>query len=445
MRRFGILATALLFSIAATAAAARAQITFDPQLYRQLADANSSATIAPATAITLQNWQQYKQFMPIWLQAAYSGKYHWHIGSGPEFTIEVAPTAHYPVPAKMQENSEKYGSQTKLEPLPKGGLLMKDFVAGVPFPTPADPNKGTKVLYNAWTAFRPFVLHFYSTTWLVDRFGDKSPLATDDTFYQLTHLSEPDMPVNLPYAKGAFYVSRFMVSEPEQSKYTTELTIQPDDPTKTLEIYAFLPSLRRSLRLSSAAKCAPTLGTDFIEDDNSWLPVNFKVELLGEKKLLVNVADSHLGFDPHSYIGGGTEQQGTFPGWGKPSIVKWQLRPVYILDLQWLPQLGSYCEPHRIFYVDKENWIAPYTEGYDNDNKFWKLLWLVRFPIHYRGDTTLLLDADSGAMGYDFQNGHATVGVDGVNGGVTIDASVPTEYQNAELLATPSGLSHIMK
>ena len=447
MKRLTVLVAATL-AIGVIAGAANAQISFDPQTYRQMADANSASTIAPGTKITLQNWQQYKQFMPLWLQAAYGGNYHWHLGPEPDFTINVTPSSHFPVPAKMRENSEKYGAQTQLQPLPTGGFLMKNYVAGIPFPSPAGPNAGVKILYNTWATFRPFVLHFYSTTWLVDRFGNVSSEQTDDTFYQLTHLSEPNMPVNLPYAKGAFYVSRFMVTEPEQSKYTTELTIQPDDASKPLEIYVFLPSLRRSLRLSSAARCAPTLGTDFIEDDNSWLPVNFKVNLIGEKRLLVPiaVADLKIASDPRSYVGGRPgEAQGTFPGWGRPDVVKWQLRDLYVLNIQWLSNLGPYCEPQRIFYVDKENWIAPYTEAYDNNNKFWKLLELTRIPTAYRSDNTILNDGDVNASGYDFQNSHATVGVDGTQDGITIDENVAAEYRDAEVLATPGGLSRIMK
>lgn len=54
---------------------------------------------------------------------------------------------------------------------------------------------------------------------------------------------------------------------PEQSRYTTSLTIVPDDLTKNQDNYVFLPSLRRSLRLSSAARCAPLLGSDYTPDD----------------------------------------------------------------------------------------------------------------------------------------------------------------------------------
>jgi hypothetical protein len=440
--------TACALAIAVAAAAANAQISFNPQTYRQMADANSAATIAPGTKITLQNWQQYRRFMPLWLQAAYSGQYHWHIGSEPDFTIEVMPTSHFPVPANVRENSEKYGSQTRLEPLPNGGFLMKNWVAGMPFPHPQDPNVGVKMLYNTWVAGRPFVLHFYSLTWLVDRFNNVSPEVTDDTFYQLTHLSEPNMPMNMPYAKGTFYASRFMVSEPEQSKYTTELTIQPDDASKVLEIYVFLPSLRRSLRLSSAAKCSPILGTDFIEDDNSWLPINFKVNVLGEKKLLVPVpvAAPSVASDPASFTGGRpNEPQGNFPGWSRSNVVKWQLRDLYILDLRWISSLGPYCEPERIFYVDRENWLGAYTDAYDNDNKFWKLLLIYRLPLKYQGETTLLNDGDVGSMGYDFQNSHATVAVDGTQNGIRVNDEVPADYRDAEVLATPGGLSRILK
>jgi hypothetical protein len=48
-------AAAFAIGIAVMTAAANAQISFNPQTYRQMADANSAATIAPGTKITLQN------------------------------------------------------------------------------------------------------------------------------------------------------------------------------------------------------------------------------------------------------------------------------------------------------------------------------------------------------------------------------------------------------
>ncbi len=107
---------------------AGAQLTYDAANYKALADAGSSDTIAPGTKITLQNWRQYKKFMQVWMQAAYEGKYKWHVGSGPEYTVEVGPTHHFPMYEKFLEDTEKYGGQAQLVPLSSGaraaGLLQ---------------------------------------------------------------------------------------------------------------------------------------------------------------------------------------------------------------------------------------------------------------------------------------------------------------------------------
>src|SRR5260370_15727364 len=45
-----------------------AQIVFDPAVYQALADVDSAATIPAGTKITTANWQQYKQFMTVWIK-----------------------------------------------------------------------------------------------------------------------------------------------------------------------------------------------------------------------------------------------------------------------------------------------------------------------------------------------------------------------------------------
>src|SRR5579862_9876029 len=79
-------------------APANAQIRFDRAAYQALADANSSQSIPLGTQITLSNWQNYKQFMPMSMVAAYSGRYGWKVGPGPEYTIVVGPTIPFKWP-----------------------------------------------------------------------------------------------------------------------------------------------------------------------------------------------------------------------------------------------------------------------------------------------------------------------------------------------------------
>jgi len=245
--------------------------------------------------------------------------------------------------------------------------------------------------------------------------------------------------MDLPFSKGTFYSSRFMVELPEQSKYTTELTMQPDDPTKVEEVYAFLPSLRRVLRLSSAARCSPILGTDFIQDDNTWLPTNFDISVLGKKKVLVPIADPAKAFDLKSYV----QPPGTFPGWMKPETGKWELRNLYVIDLKWLTARGAYCYSHRIFFADPETWIVYWAENYDNNGKLWKALWIVWVPTDYRGQHTLIdIASISAAMAVDFQNSHITATVETPT---TTDDDVPGEFKDIAAIANPGGLVRIMK
>src|SRR5690348_18487255 len=70
------LAVALICSL--NPGVARAQLTFSEDAYRQLADADSPDTIPVGTKITLQNWQQYKKFLPVSFQAMFSGQYPRH-------------------------------------------------------------------------------------------------------------------------------------------------------------------------------------------------------------------------------------------------------------------------------------------------------------------------------------------------------------------------------
>src|SRR5262249_34922697 len=177
------------------------------------------------------------------------GEYRGRGGANPAYRVGVAPPRHYPLPRQFVEDTEKYGGQAQLVPLSNGGFSWKGYAAGIAFPNPTEPNVGVKMAYNGWDAFQPKILNFHAIYWIVDSYGNVSNLETDDTFYRTMHLSDPPGgPVDLPFANGFNYVTRFLVIIPEQSKYTTEMTLRPNDPTRISEVYAFVPALRRSLR-----------------------------------------------------------------------------------------------------------------------------------------------------------------------------------------------------
>jgi hypothetical protein len=69
-RTFAALSALAAVWLGVFARTACAEMVFDPQHYHEMVDASSARTIAPGTTITLQNWRQYKDFMPVWLRAA---------------------------------------------------------------------------------------------------------------------------------------------------------------------------------------------------------------------------------------------------------------------------------------------------------------------------------------------------------------------------------------
>jgi hypothetical protein len=437
-------AVALLWTAGGAAAQ---QFTFDNGArYKAEVDATSSQTIPPGTKITTANWKQYQNFLPVGLQALYSGAYGFKIGDGDDYAMVVGETIDTPLPREVQTNAEKYGHQATLEKLPSGGYGVKGYVAGMPFVNPAEPNLGTKIMFDLWYDFWPFLISYNSHFFIEDRYGNITPEESIATTWQLMHLSDSPYPIDLPYADGFYHNTRDLLLLPEQSKYTTALDLQRDDPSAVQETYVFLPSLRRPLRLSSAARCSPILGTDWAQDDNNggiaFQLGNFQANYLGEKKVLSIV---------HSNIAAGTGSRDNLekvlhtkipvPGWPREAMGKWELRDAYIIDV--VPINKDYCYAHKIFYVDKQNWGTLYYETYDKLGKLWKVnknsLGLIELNS---GERVVIPSATEDAI-WDLQNTHASVSTIGTI--PQVDKNATTELQDAQTYAFPGGLSRILR
>src|SRR5262249_30272396 len=102
-----------------------------------------------------------------------------------------------------------------------------------------------------------------------DRSGSWAATIPDANYRQLAYNWQSDQGITQSDSrvKGAWYTEWIMVEKPEQSKYTTVLTVFWQDNLKDEDDYIFVPTLRRVLRLSSSARCAPLLGSDLVRDD----------------------------------------------------------------------------------------------------------------------------------------------------------------------------------
>ena len=181
------------------------------------------------------------------MQAAYSGKYRFRIGTEAEYDIEVAPTRNLTLPRKYLDDTQKYQGQERLVASPaSGGYALSPLpggTAGLPFGTdPAEPDRGYKVVYNWWLAYSPRISHFYDEISTLDQYRNVGHQTVDFTFYRLSHLSEPGFPAVLPYARGYLSSTRLVIVAPEQVKYNTTLQMWPENPAQYPDFYSFLPS-----------------------------------------------------------------------------------------------------------------------------------------------------------------------------------------------------------
>jgi hypothetical protein len=358
-----------------------------------IADSALPAAIPSGTTITNQNWQQYRQFMSAGLIAMFEGTHFWHLPQ--DLRLEVGPTTSIPLPKKYLEDSDRYSAQVKLTPTAGGGYVPTGYVAGLPFPHPlqGDPAlSGQRIFWDSYYRYQPRVQAAPNFSYSLDAFGNATQNSEVKTVMsQLAFLSDVDFPNLVPGSAGYYLVKYFEQVAPELGKYTTILDLAPADPTRLDELYEYIPTLRRSLRLSQAARCAPVFGSDYLIDDENdgppGLPQLFQIDYLGQKKIL---ALEHA--VPASFDSPGRSRQLSddyyYPGsvgfvpFPKPAMGKWELRDTYVLSLRRLPSAADgYCYSRRVMYVDAENYFgAGELDLYDPAGKLFKTQMVFLYP-----------------------------------------------------------------
>ena len=406
-------------------------------------DGSMAATIPPGTTITMQNWQRYKQSMPDGMAALFEGKYFWKIPA--DVSMEVGPTVIHPLPPNYLAATEKYSGQIRIIELPGGGLNLTGYQGGIPFPSPAQPHKGWKILANLWFRYIPHLaVDTYGQGCYVDGYHNVNCNAGILIFRQLSFNTDPGVPATIPGGEGRYFTDYFETVEPEQDRYNANLKIDYTDLTKPEDSYVFLPTMRRYQPMSALARCAPSFGSDTTpEDFRGGYDSNMtevKVDFLGEKTIL-----NLMGFNMPST---GFPDNFDMPlGWPMPSWGKWQLRDVYVLNVSKLPAFArGYCYGKRVMYVDKHFYGLLWEDMYDPQEQPWKFLAVFRPAREAPGigpvDEALSYDESI----WDIQRQHATFFVDPpVGHPLYLNEQAPASYLDLTRYTTPSGLNMIMR
>jgi hypothetical protein len=440
-----LIATAVTFS----AGLARAQSDL-PEMSQWMQDSAHQATLAPGTKITMANWQQYKQFLPVSMIALFQGTYQ--LKMPPDVEIDIGQTEHGLLPKSYLTATEQYGSQARLIHLPNGHIDVQNYRGGIPFPNPQEPDLGTKLLANNFFAYVPALYLNGSdnvgTLWFQDRYSNIVAQTLDVVYRQSGWNTDPGVPVNETYAPGTWYTEWSMVETPEQSRYTAILSLFYKDQQANPfpDTYVFVPALRRSLRLSVSARCAPVYGSDWTNDDAKTIGFNggtslFIGNMLGVRKI-VGLIDYN-------------QEYSQFPkgwdmplGFAKPSWGKWQVRDTYVDDIRRVPsERNGYCYGSRVMYLDKEFFYSLWTDLYDSNMKLWKAqFWAPRIrPVPGVGRA---ITNSVGAASYDLQNTHGTYWSSAGNPrgeDPLFDSDAPAYYHDGVRYGSPAGLSQLMR
>ena len=444
-----ILAFMLLLSVPSIALAQNVPYSEMKQWVKETAH---QGTLPVGTKITMSNWQKYKQFMPFGMQQMFEGTMGWKMPQ--DIEMDVGPT-HYDgnLPQTWVEATEKYSGQTSMRKLPDGHYQLLNYQGGTPFPHPEAPYKGWKILANVYFAYAPAVYvktsSAWGSVWSVDRFEDIAPSTLAIVYRWSNYITDKGFPRQEPYAAGTWYTEWGMQLTPEQSRYTALLSLYyTDQQTNPYPAsYVFVPALRRSLRLSTSARCSPVFGFDWTEDDAKLNGFNgststYTGTFMGDRKILnltdFNGADS--GGFPKDYYSIGFPR----PDWGQ-----WEVRDTSIDDVTRIPsEAAGYCYAHRILYADKVFWSSNWVDLFDSNNKLWKsIAYLNQVALNPETHDYQWRDiAESTA--WDLQAKHMTIWSSYGNPTRTaayLDDKAPGEYLNGVKYGTPGGLMEIMR
>jgi hypothetical protein len=399
--------------------------------------------IAPGTAITMANWNQYKDFMPETMVGLFRGSYFWKMPD--DVRMEVGPTVIHPLPKNYLEATEKYAAQVKLIELPTGGLSLENYRGGVPFPNPVDPHKGWKLLANLWYRYIPHLtVDTYGSGCAINSGGNANCQTYIGVKRQLAYNTDSDAPAEPSGADARYFTEWFMTLEPEQDKYTAYLTVNFADPARPEESYVFLPSLRRYQAVATSARCSQSAGMDpTFEDFHNGFDSNLtelQVDYLGRRKLLALVDAA----PPADAFPGEVAMPLGFP---TPKWGNWQVRDADVLDIRKIPSRAKgYCYSRRVIYADSNFNYPLWEDLYDNDAKLWKIFGIFPFKIDVPGVgpiNTAALDVEAY---WDVIHQHASFASEPYMGHPAyVNGQAPKEYNDLARYTTAAGLNLIMR
>jgi hypothetical protein len=281
----------------------------------------------------------------------------------------------YPISEDRKAANAKFAGQARLG----RDDSLENYTMGKPFPEvdPSDPEAGAK---HAWNHhYKHDALEgkasFFFSYW--DN-GEQLPLSFEGSGWAMRLANRPDhmerngdiFDKEKRMGAGGVYVA----GPPDYRGikglgYAYKAQDKPRDEARDVDVWVYIPDLRRVRRISGSTRTDPVAGTDMIPEDSGgftgWV-THFKWKYVGEADVLAPIDTRLEGYPINKDANFGPS------GFSLANDV-WQLRKAIILDQR--PKERHPYKRKRL-WLDKQTYTPLFAAAYDRRGDLWKLIYM---------------------------------------------------------------------
>lgn len=283
--------------------------------------------------------------------------------------MRVAERKPIPMDPGRVVATQRYHDQVTLAPDRRD---MRNYVAGIPFPLvqKEDRDAAVKIIFNQQARLSVDDMDARKMGCHIGSLG-KGGFELERTFqiehwrrlYYVGRLYQPPVPA-IPNKEGIRYRElQYPLIEPFDLKGGGWNYIRYNDVDRPDDGWLYYPVMRRVRRLSTAQRSQGIFGQDMDLDSYTGYagnPAWMQWRLVGTKTMLAPMHAEHV---PTKWQAAPADFEPDEP---------WEPRELFVVEGRSL--LPEYAFARRVVYVDRESWLIPYSEIYDDQGKLWKAL-----------------------------------------------------------------------
>ncbi len=314
----------------------------------------------PGDVIDASNIDQYKDYFPDHMQRFI--KDGW--GLETPATVHVAAYAANLPPKTFRDASEQNKGKVTLN---SDGTL-NGYEAGIPFPNPEEPDKALKIMWNMNYHWKADQFFYPDGFWVTNkRKGGSISHSTaliDMLFFTHRTAVAPKPSLNNP---DKLYSALMLDSQTPPNKDMVTLAWRYEDPKKADDMWTYIPTLRRTLRLVSSERSNPVRGSPYTWDDF----YGFDGKVLEYKPTLVATKPMLGLMNQKTFCVPGTKYE---HGYDHPVLAgstdPYELRDMLVIDVTHINPRNP--EQKKTLYIASDIYFPIYSAIYDKQGNLWK-------------------------------------------------------------------------